>query len=732
VLYARGSVLHSKNELEAARSVYDATLRIEPEHLEALVARAGIALDFRQYDRAMQDIQVLRKRFPNDPRADYMQAVIAETRGDRTGSQAAMRRVADLLDQAPPELLRFRPQMLMLGGLSHYALNEPQKAKPFLESLVRQQPRNASSKLLAQILFNEGQVENGIAVLETYVRNAPHDLGALALMASGHSLQGRHAKAAQLMGQALRSQDSSELRSVLGQALMRQGKLDEAEQQLALAWRRDPNRAANGTALAMLHLSRGQPAKAMPVAKAVVALNPASASNQHLLGMAQAATNDLKGARASFSLALKLEPRMTEAQLSLARLNAREGDPAGARKLLESLVEADAKAVEPMLELASLARSQGRTDETERWLERAVSTAGPRETRPNFAQVELHMSRGRPAQALEAAKVLYSKGPEDPAVLLVYARAQLASGDVQGARPTLVQAARRIHQSTSQWVDVAALQLEARDLAGASYTLTKVFDVEPDHPRALVLQASIDMARGELKAADERVTRVLKLRPRDSLSHLLAAELSMARKQPSEALASLRKAHELQPSTATAMRLFLHLAGQDAGSAADTFAEAWLRRKADDDTVRRALGEHQMTRERWAGARTHFEELLRRNPNDPQALNNLANILLKLGDAPRALGYSERALKAAPSEAIVLDTHAWALHLNGRHDQALGLLRDARLRAPDNAEIRYHLAAVLAKLGRSAEARAEVRGALQAPMGLESVKDAQRLLESLK
>jgi Flp pilus assembly protein TadD len=180
------------------------------------------------------------------------------------------------------------------------------------------------------------------------------------------------------------------------------------------------------------------------------------------------------------------------------------------------------------------------------------------------------------------------------------------------------------------------------------------------------------------------------------------------------------------------MRLLLHFARFDSGNAAEAFADGWLKQRPADTTVRRALGEHLMTRERWAGARVAFEDLVKRNPNDAASLNNLANILLKLNDPIKALGFSERAIKAAPGNPLVVDTHAWVLHRNGRHEQALGLLRDARLRAPDNAEIRYHLAAVLAKLGRNAEARSELRAALQSPAGLESVKDAQELLNTLK
>lgn len=60
------------------------------------------------------------------------------------------------------------------------------------------------------------------------------------------------------------------------------------------------------------------------------------------------------------------------------------------------------------------------------------------------------------------------------------------------------------------------------------------------------------------------------------------------------------------------------------------------------------------------------------------------------------------------------------------------LLRDARLRAPQNPDIRYHLAAVLAGKGRKAEARSELEAALQGNHGFESEAQARQLLEALK
>ncbi|MBB5206163.1 putative PEP-CTERM system TPR-repeat lipoprotein [Inhella inkyongensis] len=730
-LYSLASVFHAKGQLDAALSHYDRALAQAPEHLEALVARAGIALDRKNLGRARADIDLARKKSPKDPRADYLSALISEAEGNRAASLAAMRRVTELLGSAPAEFLRFRPQVLMLGGLAHYALNEPGKARPYLESVVKLQPRNPSAKLLAQILMREGEVENGVQMLETYLRQVPQDFQAAALLASAHSTQGRHTKAVQLMEQALRSKDSAELHSVLGLSMLRMGKIDTAQQELERAWKSQPGHTATGVSLTMLYLRSKQLTKALPVAKSLVQAQPQQASLHHLLGMVLAAQSDAAGARSSFERALKLDPKLHEATMSLARLEARTGNPAAALSRLEALHRTEEKLVEPLLELASLQMRLDRIDQAERWLERAITVAAPKDLRPGLALIDLRLKRNDAAKAMEAAKALLAKGPDDPLALMAYARTLMANGQMSAAKTYLVQTGRHLPFNADAYAEIAGLQIQVGDLAGAVFTLSKVLEQQPKHADALTLMASAEIDRGGITEAAKYLSTLMEVRPKQARTHLLAAELSMAKRLPEQALASLRKAHELQPSTATVMRLMLH-PGAAAQASSRQLAESWLRSRPKDHTVRLALAESLAAQGQLAPSRSHYEQLLQARPNDAQLLNNLAQVRLRQSEVSEALQLAEKAVKAAPQMPLVLDTYAWILHHKGENEKALGLLRDARLRAPDHAEIRFHLAAVLHKLGRSAEAKTEVSAALAAPAGLESVKEAQALMQALK
>ncbi len=124
------------------------------------------------------------------------------------------------------------------------------------------------------------------------------------------------------------------------------------------------------------------------------------------------------------------------------------------------------------------------------------------------------------------------------------------------------------------------------------------------------------------------------------------------------------------------------------------------------------------------------DRLLQRLGEDGYALTNLAIVLVALRDRG-ALAPAERAHALAPQDAAVQDTLGWVLVQQGQLERGLRHLREARLREPGNPEIRYHLAAALARAGRPGEARAELEQALKSDRPFDGAADARRLLGEL-
>jgi tetratricopeptide (TPR) repeat protein len=209
------------------------------------------------------------------------------------------------------------------------------------------------------------------------------------------------------------------------------------------------------------------------------------------------------------------------------------------------------------------------------------------------------------------------------------------------------------------------------------------------------------------------------------------ADLALARRQPAAAIESLRRAHQLEPSSLTLLRLFSIQSAVEGHRAAVQTAEAWLKRRPGDGLVLRALGDSHARQGAHDAAANAYERALKADANDAEALNSLASVRLLQRNA-QAITLAQRAVQLEPGNALYIDTLGWAEFRLGNAERALPLLRDARLRLPGNAEIRVHLAEALLKLGRGAEARSELEAAVGNQHDRASASRAAAMLSTLK
>lgn len=734
VFYQKAAILHVQGDLNGALAAYTQTLQINPKHVEARVARAGLLVDLGKPIDAAKDVAEVQRLSPKEPRAAYLKALLAEKEGNTKAATSALQEVTSLIDPVPLEFIRYRPQLMMLNGLAHFGLNEREKSRPYLEAFQRAQGATTVSKLLAQVYFAEGNIDRAIETLESYTKAVPGDSQALVLLASAHMSQGRNAKATALMQEALLSKDTPEVRTALGLSLMGSGQTSGAIAQLESSLKNDPSQKMAGAALAGLYLRTGQNAKAATIAQGLVKQQPGNAGFQNLLGMALAQTGNMAGAKAAFETSAKIDPALLPPQLNLARLDMASNALDTAAIRLAAILKADEKNVEVLMELANLADRRGQTDEAIRWLNKADDFSGLHDTRPGLALVQLHLRKGQVAPAIEAVKKLSIKAPEDLSVLLTSARAMLANADLAGTRAALTTATRVAEFNAPRQVEIALLQLSANNLGGASYSLDKALSTSPTNLSALALKAEVLLRQGDLVKADQITRQILAQAPKRAVGYSLQGDMALARGQNAAAIEAYRRAHQTEPSSDTLVRLFGVLSSQDGGKPALQLAEQWTKSHPQDLTVRRTVADFYARSGNYAPARAAYESLLKILPGDAGLLNNLANVLLRLKD-PAAVAIAEQALAKDTSNASVIDTLGWSVFQLGgstQSDRALQLLRDARLREPGNPSIRYHLAVVLAKLGRKTEALEEVDAALKVGRGFENFSDAESLAKSLR
>jgi cellulose synthase operon protein C len=729
-LYQRAQIDHVSGQLPQALAGYAKALAADPTHVESLAARGGLLIDLNKPDEARRDVEALRKAARTDPRGAFLLALLAERVNDRAAARTALKEVTALVDPIPLDYIKYKPQVLMLNGLAHYGLGERENAKPYLEAYRKLDPGGGVSKLLAQILLAEGNIEPAIESLEGYLRAHPLDHQAQALLASAHMAQGRPARATSIAREAIKRSDTPELRTVLGLSMLRSGQATDAQQELEAAFKRDPNQLKAAATLVGLYIQRGQNAKALALADSLVKRSPTSATYHVLLGQARQATGDVKGARAAFEAAVRQDAEHRGAQVHLARLDVADKAFDSAERRLTALLAKAERDVELQVELAGVFDRRGRPDEAQRWLEKAVDHSVMREYRAGLALVDLHMRQNRAAKALEVAKSIAAKSPAELPPQVALARAQLANGDREGAKATLNTATRLANFDAPLQLEIGMLQLAAGNYPGATYSLEKSLQGQPDFLPAMAVMVDVDIRSGNLAQAEARARQIAQAQPQRGIGHLLLADVTWAKGQRPAAIEQYRKALKTEPSTDTMLRLHAAVLRHEGPKAALAVVQPWSRAHPEDRRARKELADAQARAGDFNAAQVIYEDMLKSRPNDPLLLNDLANVLLRQ-DPKAAQPVAEKALAAAPSNPLVIDTAGWVSFHNGQSDRALQLLRDARLRRPGEPVIRYHLAAVLAKTGRTAEAKAELHAALAAAPQFEGSEEAKRLLQSL-
>jgi len=374
-LYQKASILHASGDLREAIATYDLIVSKDPKHFESRIARAGLLADLNRDNDALAELAAAEKLHPKDPRAAYLRALINERRGDRPGTKTALKQVTDLLDPVPIEFIRYRTQFLMLNGLAHYGLAEFEKAKPYLELAARQQPGSPLLKLLAQIAIDEPNPGRAMELLEEYTRTRPSDSQALLMLASLHINQGRGAKAASLMQDALKQQESPDMRAALGIGLLQMGQDRMALDQLEKVYKANPKQTYATLALIKAYARAGRLADALKVSGEAVKRQPTEASLALLDATLRQSSGDLGGARQGFDRALRLDPKLIDAQLGMARIDALTKSYDAADKQLRELLKSNERRADVQFELALLNELRGKDDEAEKWLRSAAEAS---------------------------------------------------------------------------------------------------------------------------------------------------------------------------------------------------------------------------------------------------------------------------------------------------------------------------------------------------------------------
>lgn len=706
-----GTVLQSAGELQPALAALDKAAQLNPKLVDALVARTAVLMGLHRNDEAAKQLAVLAAAKVIEPRASFMRATLAAAAGDDKTAKAEYAEAAARIDALPPGLRTASDAVLLAGALSHRALGNTERAREYVDTLLARSPRHFQAQLLqAQLLLDGRELGRATTLLENLARVAPKEPQVLYLLGATQLARKQYARAAELFERALALGGSTDARRELAFAQFGQGRDRDALANLEAVVAKNPRDARAGTELAIYYARRGQGAKAVKLAEGLVKASGDDPAMQNFLGNIKGRLGDSAGMRAAYEQVLAKDPKYRQTLINLSMLDADEGKFDAARERLSAWLKDNSKDGEVLFQLGALEQRAGRAPQAAAFWTQAdgLSTRDPR---PGLALVDLLQQQGQVPQALAAAKSLAAKYPEAVPVLMALARAHLGARDNPLAAQALQDASKYAGADGAAQLQIARMLLATGNTATARHVLGKAQQAGTPELDLLVTQVEIAARERDAAGVDAALKR-LQARFADAVPTLLTSgHVALSRGQTAAAITQYKAAFARDASPPVALVLAQAYLSDKQPAQAIAVLEQVRRKAPRDATTLQALAQLQAGSGQFAQAREAYAALVALRPQDAQALAGYSVVLLRTGD-PKALAVAEQALKLQPENAALAGNYGWMLVQKGDLENGVRVLREARLRAPADGALRWSLASALAKAGRKAEARDELRAAL--------------------
>ena len=355
----------------------------------------------------------------------------------------------------------------------------------------------------------------------------------------------------------------------------------------------------------------------------------------------------------------------------------------------------------------------GDPNEIESLIKKAV-TANPQSLNARIALVNFYTQRGDTKQAQLAAQDANIAIPDDPRTLQILGQVQLAAGDATLAVGTFNKLVAARPGAAEPLLLLARALVAAKDYDRAIEKLRAALTINPDLYEASREIVAIYVMSGRGEQALVEIKAIQRQRPKDARAYILESDLWASQGKWAAAESALKAAQKQAPEDPM-IAIKLHAVVSSAGKegAADAAADKWLREHPKDVVLRNYLGERALRKKDLKTAARHYQAMVALQPDNVMILNNLAWVGGELSD-PKALSYAEKAATLAPGNPAVLDTLGMLLVKKGDVAQGVEKLQQAAQGAPNQADIRLHLAKALIKAGDKAAARKELDALAQA------------------
>lgn len=726
-LHLAGLIDEKAQNWSRAYANYNRALELDPRLHAAAVRMARLQMFGRDLAGAEKRLNEVLASKPDDSDAKATLARLRAVRGelDRALSEANV-----VLTQQPGHV-----EAATVAGAVLLQQNNVQQAQSVLQSALSANPqsleiRAALGAALARSADRPALEQN----LKSMIEMAPKRFEYRAALAAHYARADQHDKAEQTLKDAIAANKDDDQRyiAMIDLITAREG-ADAAIKALEGYIAGRPKAHVLRLKLAQLYTGTARPENAIKVYAEVIdkeKTGPVAQQARLLLANSYLVTRRRDDAEKLIGEVLKENPRDHAALLARAQFALARKDWVGAINDLRAALKDQPESLQVVAMLANA-----------------------------------HRLNNEPALGREVITAAIKLLPDNKELRLVQADYLSATGNAGAALRELDDVIRQDPKFVRAYEVKAAFHVRAKEPLGAERTFAALKNAMPDNPTGAyrlgltyAAQGKIDAAIRELEAAvaqapnsrefiatlvtlyarqgkiDDavaRAQRAAKEQPNALLPQLLLGDLHVAAKRFNEAESAFGRARELSPK-ASAPYLGLARVHSVRGERdrASSVLEQARKEIPNDPSLMLALGELYQRLGDVDKAIAQYEDVVKRNPGNDLAANNLAFLLADRksdkSDLDRALTLAKRFEQSA--NAAFLDTVGWVYFKRGEHDQALSYLRKAHELFPNAPSFMYHLGVAMLETGDAAQGRALIKRAIDSAEDFSSREEAKKRL----
>ena len=547
----------------------------------------------------------------------------------------------------------------------------PAEAEQILKTAIANNPKDFSFRtLLAGFYFSQGNRSEMTRVL-TEMKNNFKDFPQAYITAGDFYARINEFDTAMKQYQEGEQKDSgnrSEYEKRQIELLLREGKKEQAYSKTLDMLKANPKDLDARALQANFMLDRGEVTQAITELQDVVTAKPDNFVAHFNLGRAHASRNEYPQAMQQYREAFRIRPDYIVARLALAETELKAGEFGAGLQAAQ-----DAEKYSPNNPSAQLLEAMAlmhllKNDEARKILEALVAKY------PHFSEAQLELgSLDARENKFDAARELFEKAylgnPADLRPLLGESETYLAQ--------------KQPGKAVEIWKREAASHPARGDIARQYATM-----------RART--GDLDGALADYQSLLQRFT----LSPRETAQTYAAlGELYVQKGDANSAIAWLQKAKALEPGSVNLLNF---------------------------------LGEIETRTGRQKEAQADYHSVLAIDPNNGQALNNLAFSMADSGaNLNEALTLANHAKRMLPNSNQVNDTLGWIYIKKHMGDAAADVFSALVAKAPENPTYRFHYCMALSEKGDKAGAQKQCAAALADNPGKNEADQVRQLLTQL-